>query len=423
MRFAILGAGISGLTLAHRLRQHADVTVFEARERPGGNIRTEMIADCRVEWGPNGFLDNEPATLELVSELGLDDRLVRARDEAARRFIWRKGALRELPTKPRGFLFGDALPVLARLRAMLEPLTLPAPDHDESVRDFAVRHLGKGAADILVDSFVTGVFAGDPSKLSVRSAFPKLRKLEKEYRSLILGAKGRGFGPKGTLTSFDDGLQVLIDALAEEADDLRLGTPVTSLEDLRDDYDRVICTIPGPKSLDLLPADVAELVAKIPTAPVVVVAQVFDAAALPATEDAVPDIFGFLVPRGQQLRILGTLYDSSIFPGRAPGDKRLFRTLIGGRRDPDAIQLTDDELKTIVADELERVWGLYPEPAHVEVIRHELGISQYEVGHAKILEEIESRLPDWLQLAGSTYRGVAINACVQEGMSWPVPAA
>ncbi len=408
MKIAVLGAGIAGLTAAYHLRQNAKVVVFEARDHVGGNIRTDRLDDCLIEWGPNGFLDNEPATLELVEELGLGPRVIRARESAAIRYVWRDGKLRKLPTAPPRFLLSDCLPLSARLRVLLEPFSRKAPGHDESVHDFAVRHLGKGAADVLVDAMVTGIFAGDPSRLSLRSAFPKLHALEAEYGSLIKGAKGRGVGPKGTLTSFDDGLEVLPRELAKHLD-VRLGTP---LDTLPEGFDHVISTIPAPRAADLLPASLAPTLRKIPTASVTVVALVFK------RPIDVPDAFGFLVPRGQGLRILGTLYDSSIFAGRAPKGYRSFRTLIGGRRDPEAVTLSDDELLHLVLRDLHRAWGSLPEPDAFQVIRHPMGIAQYELGHQELIAELDAACPSGLRLAGSSYRGVALNACIKEAREW-----
>jgi len=411
MRIAVFGGGISGLATAFALGREHEVVLFESRDRVGGNIRTEKKHDCWIEWGPNGFLDNEPRTLELVAQLGLDRRLVRARPEGARRYIWRAGRLRELPASPKRFLTSDCMPLLARLRVLLEPFSRAAPDGDESVYDFAARHIGRGAASTLVDAFVTGIYAGDPRRLSVRSALPRLHRLQEEYGSLIKGAKGRGFGPPGTLTSFDEGLEVLVSALAERVD-VRLGAGVDRLAP--GDFDRVVCTVPAARAAPLLDGELASLLERIPTAPVVVVATVFEEPL------AVPDAFGFLVPREQGLRTLGTLYDSSIFPGRAPPGRRLFRTMVGGRRDPGAIELDDDALTGLVLGELEQVWGFAPRPVAVEVIRHPLGIAQYELGHAALLDRIAAATPAWLRLAGSSYRGVALNSCVKEALELTV---
>jgi len=407
MRIAVLGAGVTGLAIAHRLARDHDVTVFEARDRAGGNIRTEEIDACRVEWGPNGWLDDEPRTLDLVRSLGLEPRLVRAREAAARRYVWRAGKLRLLPTKPQRFLASDCLPLRARLRVLLEPFAREAPNGDESVFDFAARRIGKGAAEVLVDAFVTGVYAGDPHRLSVKSAFPRLKALESEHGSLWKGARGKGFGPRGTLTSVDHGLQVLVDELARRVD-LRLKTPWEQIEPR--EFDRVVCTLPASVAADLTDGLLGRLLRQIPAAPVAVVPLVFDEPL------DVPEAFGFLAPRGQGLRILGALYDSSIFPHRAPAGLRLVRVMVGGRRDPEALDLENDALIETVARDLRQAWGFWKEPRSARVIRHTIGIAQYERGHAEVLARLAKATPPWLRLLGSSYGGVSINACVKEAL-------
>lgn len=413
MKVAVLGAGVAGLAAAFHLSRRADVTVFEAAPRPGGNVRTEAFHDCLVEWGPNGFLDNEPATLRLARDLGIENRLVRARPEAARRFVLRRGRLRELPQGPRDFLRSDCLSPLGKLRVALERFAGRSKKTDQSVLEFAERRLGREAARVLVDAFVNGVFAGDPARLSLASAFPRLHALEQEHGSLLKGAKGGGIGPKGTLTSFDRGLGVLVETLASRVE-LRLGAPVERIE--RGAFDRVVCALPAPRAAPLLPSELGALVARIPTAPVAVVAMVF------SEPLDVPDAFGFLVPRSEGLRVLGTLYDSSIFPGRAPRGLRLFRAMLGGRRDPEAAALEDGAILELVARDLRRVWGFFAEPRAAKVIRHPIGIPQYEIGHAELVAAIERACPPWLTLSGSSYRGVSLNACVREASSLDLPA-
>ena len=270
------------------------------------------------------------------------------------------------------------LPLLGTLRVALEPWSRKRPDHDESVREFAARHLGPQAADVLIDAFVTGVFAGDPSRLSVKSAFPKLYDLETEYGSLIKGAKGRGFGPKGVLTSFDHGLSVLVDELTSRID-VRMESPVEKIE--RGEFDRVISTIPAHAAAPLLDPPLSDLLTRIPGGPLAIVALQFEKS--PPT----PDAFGFLVPRNQELKMLGCLYDSSIFHHRAPDGSRLFRVMMGGRREPEIAALPDDELLQLTLLELERVWGSVPEPSGHRIIRWPTGISQYEVGHGDLVAD------------------------------------
>lgn len=418
MKIAVIGGGISGLATAFHLQNLPEVdvvSVFESGSRVGGNIQTELIAGCRVEWGPNGFLDNEPATLELVRELGLEHRLVRARESAATRFLWRQGKLRKLPHSPPTFLTSDCLPLMARLRVLREALFVsPRCDDDESVFAFTARHFGVAAAEILVDAMVSGIYAGDPKRLSLASAFPRIHELAGSESSLLRAGARNKPTSRPALTSFDEGMEVLTERLARELDIHEH----SELDTLPSGYDQVVCTVPAPSAASLL-TEVPELqtgLRSMAFAPLVVVALAFDQS-LP-----VPDAFGFLAPRGQGLRILGTVYESSVFPGRAPAGRRLFRVMVGGRHDPEVVDLSDSEILDLVGRDLRTVWGVFPDPLLTHVIRHPLGIAQPEVGHGALLEELENACPPWLRLAGSSYRGVALNACIREARSW-IPSA
>lgn len=442
-RVVVVGGGIAGLATAYRLREGARrhdvglaVTLLEASDRLGGNIRTERARGYTVEWGPNGFLDNVPATLELARDLGLEEELQPADPRAARRFLWRHGRLHALPTGPGSFLRSGVLSVGGRLRVFLEPFQPRGPvDADESVRDFGVRRIGAEAADVLIDAMVSGVFAGDASALSLPSAFPKMRAMEAEYGSLVramlarrrAGQGGGGpAGPGGTLTSFREGLDTLTEALIEAlADSTRTGAPVSRLERAGDGWrvhpeggetleaDEVVLAVPAHAAARILedPAPAASsTLDEAPVAGLAVVALGFPEKALARA----PDGFGFLVPRSEGLRILGCLRDSSIFPGRAPEGKVLLRAMIGGAHDPAAVRMPDDALTELVLGELRITLGVQGDPELVRVIRHPLGIAQYNVGHGARLARLDALLADapGLTLTGSAYHGVAMNACI-----------
>ena len=190
---AVIGAGVSGLAVCSELASRGQRTTepirpmcLEASPRPGGNIRTEHREGFLCEWGPNGFLDNAPATLTLVRRLGLEERRIAARPEAAVRYIFRRGKLRRVPTGPGQLLLSDLLSPLARLRLCAE-LVVPkrSGGDDESVFDFAARRIGGEAASTLIDAMVRGIFAGDARQLSVASAFPKMVRMEAEHGGLI----------------------------------------------------------------------------------------------------------------------------------------------------------------------------------------------------------------------------------------------
>ncbi len=230
----ILGAGISGLTVAYRL-QHAlpaaDITILEPLGRPGGTIWTARQDGFQIEIGPNGFLDTKPATVDLCRDLGLGDRLITASEAAAKnRFLFVDGRLRALPGGLISFLRTDLLSLRGKILLLLERFRPPRLNStDESVRDFAIRRAGQEAADVFADALVTGIHAGDPALLSVRAAFPRLAALEREFGSVIKGfdrlakqrralakASGRPIERPGRMWSFQDGLRVLVESLSAQ---------------------------------------------------------------------------------------------------------------------------------------------------------------------------------------------------------------
>jgi oxygen-dependent protoporphyrinogen oxidase len=454
-RVAIVGGGIAGLSIAHALASAApgaDVVVFEAGNRVGGNIRSERIEGYLCEAGPDGFLDNAPATLELVEAIGLGARVLRSRDAARRRYIFRRGRLHDVPMSAGRFLTTGLLSPFGKLRVLAEPFVARPPRYDESILGFAERHIGREAAEVLVGSMVSGIFAGDANQLSLRSSFPKMHDMEAHYGSLFRAmlAKRRerrndnGMGaPAGTLTSFVDGMEELARATAAAVGDrVRTGCRVAELQVRRGyhdptrprivgarafslgcgtrqvEADAVVLAGPAHESAELLRGvepGAAALLAGIHTAPLAVVCLGYDEAALTADRGPL-DGFGFLVPRREGPRILGALWETSIYPHRAPAGKALLRVMIGGATDLGAVELADGELLATVQADLERTMELRLAPEFVHIVRHWRGIPQYTIGHAGRLARIEAALAPQrgLFLAGNSYRGVSVNACVED---------
>lgn len=444
VRVAIVGGGITGLSAAawlqldHRLD---DVVVLEASDRPGGKIRSEMVENHLLEWGPQGFLDNSPDTLELAAHAGLSDQLTQADETSAARFIVRSGRLRQVPTSPPAFLASNLLPLGDRLRVLLEPFARRHPGGDETVFDFAARRIGRGAAEVLVDAMVTGVFAGDARQLSLAATFPRMAAMETEHGSLTRAlfaamreARRRGTrssgpaGPGGTLTTFRHGMQALPESLSNLLGSrLRLNTPVndivpdgggfrlaTQQGELR--TDNVLVTSPARVAARLLArvaSDAGPALEATPTVPIsIVMLSYSDRMAFGRPLDG----FGFLVPTGEKLGVLGTLFCHAIFPGQAPPDSVFLRTMIGGAREPAAAGLDDHELVDRVRSAHRRLLGADPEPTHAWVVRWDEGISQYTVGHLDRVERAEAAARAvGIELAGSTMRGVSVNDCIKQG--------
>jgi len=447
-KIAVVGGGVAGLATAWLMAElgreagrRAEITVFEALPEPGGATRTDIMEGFTCEWGPNGFLDNEPATLDLVARLGLTDRLVKADESAGRRFIYWGGKMRELPTKPPAFLVSDILPWPAKLRVAGEIL-VPAKRNgaEETVYSFGRRRLGRGFADLLLDPMVSGIFAGDTRELSLEAVFPKMVAMEREYgglfRALIAKSReakrtGRKMGgPSGAnavLHTFREGMGELTAALASRlAGALRLASPVQALE-VRDGgfllrlenetvpADAVVLACPSWAAAEIiagLDPDAAQAAGRIWHAPVDVVCHGHPAPNLGHDLHG----FGVLVPRSEGLRALGSLWSDSIFPGQAPAGMKLLRTILGGAHDPAIAELSDAELERTAHRNHEQMFGVRAEPAFRRVFRHPRGIAQYTLGHLGRVaqtERLERELPG-LYFTGASYRGVSVNGCAKD---------
>mgnify|MGYP006288381053 CR=1 FL=1 len=460
-RVVVLGGGISGLAAAEAIERRARASgrpvralVLEADTEPGGKIKTRTEKGFVVETGPHGFLDKEPKMFALIDRLGITGELVAANTDAARRFIYRAGALREVPMSPPAFLFSDILPLSGRLRCALEPF-MPGPTKDEeSVREFAARRIGPQAADVMVDAMVTGIYGGDPSKLSLKAAFPRMFELERDHGSLVKAQfavarekkaqrklagpnghvpKQQGTGaPAGTLHSFRRGLGTLIEALAGRVDP-RCGARVdrvepgeakrwrvrASLDDTTEwiEADAVVSTLPAYDAAALvrpLAPERAAVIDTIPYVPCSVVVQCFRQEDVTRSVDG----FGFLVPGREDRSVLGTIWASTVFPDHAPSGQVMFRSMLGGARRAELGDASEAELAALARADLERLMGVKAgaEPTLETVIPWREAIPQYNLGHADRVaaaEAIEAEHPG-LYLSGNAFRGVAVLACVAE---------
>jgi protoporphyrinogen/coproporphyrinogen III oxidase len=327
-RIVIVGGGIAGLSLAFALERQAgpsgvDVTVLEASARAGGNLRSEYADGYLCEWGPNGFLDNVPATLALATALGLEERLLPSTDAARRRFLYRRGRLHQLPGGLLSFFTSGLLSVRGRLRVACEPLAGARPACDETIHAFASRRIGREAADVLIDAMVSGVFGGDARELSLRACFPKMYEMETEHGGLVRAliarrgrraASGPVGSPLGRLTSFAAGIEELPRALVRVLGSrVRTGARVEGVEPAAARRWRVHVAGQPPLEADHVvfaggAASTSRVVAggapalaavlhEITSAPLVVVCLGYETAAI----DHPLDGFGFLVPRGEGL--------------------------------------------------------------------------------------------------------------------------
>jgi oxygen-dependent protoporphyrinogen oxidase len=441
VKAGIVGAGISGLATAQAILAgdpQSEIVIFESGARTGGKVMSEITPEGYLcEWGVNAFLDKVPRTLELCSEIGLAP--VRANAAAKKRYVFSEGDLHKLPEKPPEFLASKLLSVPGRLRVIGEVFSGRTRKDDETLAEFGTRHLGREAFEKLIDPMASGVFAGDARKMSLKSCFPRIHEVESEYGSLIRGLiklqkearkAGKkdtpGPGPGGMLTSFDGGMSALTDRLAAELGSrvhLNSAVESVSLEGGRytihlesgkvEEVDTLILAAPAyaqAKILRDLAPVISELLGGIPYPALAVVCMGY------RKEQAgdCMDGFGFLVPSREERGILGTVADSNVFPDRAPPDKVLLRTMVGGARVPHLAQLPDQQLLDRVQGDLGDIMGLTAEPEFARIYRHQKAIPQYLRGHAARLQAVDEELKNFpgLVLSGNAFRGVSLNDCV-----------
>jgi len=440
-RIAIIGGGISGLSLAWFLLEKdpaADITIFESEQRPGGKIWTERAEGFLCEWGVNGFLDNRPKTLELSKKLALEP--MRSNDASRKRFIFSNGVLHRLPESPPAFLLSKLLSLPGRLRVMAEPFIPGNAKEEETLAEFARRRLGREAYEKLIDPMASGIYAGNPETLSLRACFPKVYDLEKKYGGLIRGmlklqqekkkqgsAEKVGAGPGGVLTSYFDGMGELIRSLKTMLGDrLRLGYRAVSIERKGSSYtlhfadsssfeaETVIVASPAYAASEMLKnvdRKLSSTLAEIPYPSVSVACLGYKKEKFTADLDA----FGYLIPSREKRKILGTLYDSSIFPNRAPDGYALLRIMVGGARASDLAMEPESRLLEMIRKELSDIINISAEPDFVRIYRHEMAIPQYTVGHTERLRNIDAILEKQknLYLTGNAYRGISVNDCIE----------
>lgn len=446
----IIGAGITGLTLAYRLQKAGlRVKLLEKRQQAGGVIRTESIDGIAempgtflFDQGPNSTLTKTWRLKALVDDLGLEQHVCYANDKANNRYILRDEKLRKLPMSPSAFLKSDLLSWRGKLRIFAEPF-IPAKSRSfgtsETIADFVRRRLGQEALDYLVNPFIAGVYAGDPEQIDLQTALPRLAALEREHGSLIRGAiakkrqardKQISTGPKGQLLSFDTGMMRLVSGFVEHLGEcLVSGAEVTAIRS-EDDFVDVafrnaqgdIATLQAHKLILATPADaagklleslhrqVAAALAKIEYVPVAVVFHGYPKSAIRNALDG----YGFLVPEKERRQILGTIWSSTIFPQRAPEEFAALTTFVGGARQPDLPRKSETELFEIVESELRELLGIEGQPVVRKIKIWQKAIPQYGRTHADILAHIETfeKTSPQIRIAGNFRKGVSVADCI-----------
>jgi oxygen-dependent protoporphyrinogen oxidase len=431
MKLAVVGGGIGGLTAARALVAAGhEVHVHEAGPRAGGVVGTSVVDGFRREHAASSFLGGPPSgALAVCKELGV--AVDKASPAAKRRYIYIDGKLRQLPASPLAFVRSDLLTWRGKLDLLKEPFVAPHRPigEDESMYAFAARRLGPQAARAIIAPFVTGIFADDAHDVSLEAGFPRLAALDADgglLRGMVKQA-ARGFlakrrgtaGPPRTAGGMHapvGGLGALAEALAASIGArLETATPVRSIETRGqavivdgERFDGCVLAIPAQEGAPVLAGlpELRERLAPFTRSPVALVY-------LGVPEDSVPSAregFGFLVAQGEELRVLGVVFESTVWPDRAPAGHALLRCIFGGGRDPEAARLDDATLIAHAVRDVGHALGSAIAPVHASVVRWPKGLPRYPVGHRDRVRDASAvARRHRIVLAGADYRGPGIN--------------
>lgn len=428
----IIGGGIAGLTTAWHLKKAGiPFTLLEQSSSVGGCIRTINEHGYMLELGPNTFLNSSRELWNLARSLGLKSSKIETPSKVGKkRYIFKNEKLIPVPAGP-NILFSPILSASAKLRLFKEPFIKRSNVKDESLSSFIRRRLGDEVLETLVTPFVSGIYAGDPDKLSIRAIFPKLVEVEEKYGSIFKGMKAlKGDIKSSGLGSFTNGIGTLTQTIESKIQNSVIkNARVTRVEKLNGCYnvyydvdgetkrvlaDVLIVATPAYTTAKLLAEvsdEISSSLSKIEYAPIVVVHTGFNRDEVPFKLDG----FGFLVPRKQKIRLLGSLWSSTLFDNRAPEGKVLFTNFIGGMLDPEAIDLTNDDLMRTVQKDLGKILGIKKDPDFACITRYTHAIPQYQIGHTAKIFNIEKTLStlDGLFLTGSYFRGISVAGTIE----------
>jgi oxygen-dependent protoporphyrinogen oxidase len=458
----IVGGGISGLATAFALQEQAAAsgyslrcTVLESGSYWGGKIVTHRVGDLVTEAGPDSFLSQKPAGLELCTKLGLADQLINTNETSKKAFVLHGGRLHELPEGLVSFMPNQLGPFLRSglfswmglARMGLDVIVPRGPsESDESLASFFRRRFGTQVFERVLEPLMAGIYAGDAEQMSLKATFPRFLELEQQHGSIIRGmmaarksaaSRPSGGSSRTMFVSLKNGLDDLVTALtarlAQQGAELRLGCRVDAL--------RVRSHQPGRWMYDLILNDGSALSAEslvlatpayvsaellrpltpiagglletIPYASTATIAMAYPADKVTGAVEG----FGFIVPRIEGRDLIAATWTSRKWPHRAPADQVLIRCYVGGVGRETILKSDDGELVAKVRAELSALCGMTAEPDYVEVNRWRKAMPQYTLGHLSRLAQLDAALSRYpgLVLTGAGYRGVGIPDCIRDG--------
>lgn len=439
----IIGAGIAGLSAGFELyKNNIDFQILEPSNRAGGVIETRQIGDYLIEGGPNTFSSLSKETLELVKELGIEDLLQEASPKAKKRYIYRNNQLLPIPSGLKEFIKTDVLSKDGKT-TLLEELLIKKEEKEETVQDFAERRFGREVLKNFIQPFLNGVYAGDVQKLSANAVFPRLKNLESKYRSVLLGmflSSDFRKSFKGlSLYSFIYGMETLPDAINNKLKNkITLNANDIEISRAKDFYivnfkvnnkiinyttNSILFAVPAyamSKYAYLLPKNFTSEITQIEYAPIATVVHTIDKSKIGALQGELNG-FGYLCTKEPHRKLLGTIWTSSIFPNRAPANKVLLTSYIGGALYKKIADQTEEEITNLTAKEVAETMQISDigslETIYIKV--HTNAIPQYNLGHPEKIKHIEELMNKntGLFFTGNYLYGISINDTIKTSKS------
>ena len=427
----IIGGGISGLVAAFLLKRRGfGVALYDKSERVGGNIQSVKTDGFLIEQGPNSLLKS-PRLVDLIRELKLESQVLAANAVNKKRHVLRNGRLKSLPMSVIKMAADNYFSWGAKLRLLKEPFVRTKSPENESVAEFFERRLGREIVERAADPFIAGIYAGNPANLGIKSAFPRLYELEKQYGSLLFGSlrskteKAPDDFPR--TFSFTNGIQTLTDALADNlGESIKLDSQVLEIKKNQNGkwsvitdsgeniFDALIISTPAEAAANLIANLDGNLGEKLNNIYYPPVAMIYFGVKKEALRQKL-DGFGFLIPSAEKRKILGTIWNSAVFENRAPVGYDLLTTFIGGARNPELFEKSDEELFEIAAGELGDILGLREKPNFAHIKRWRKAIPQYEIGYEKnenAIAEFE-RKNAGIYFCSNFYKGISVGDCIK----------
>lgn len=434
-KIAVVGAGVTGLTVAYELQKKGVYCeLFEKKSEVGGSVKTIKQDRWLTEYGPNTILVKDRVISNFIVELGLHAHKQAANPKASNRFIVRDGELQPLPASISAAIGTELFSWSGKLRVLKEPFIKRSQNPDQTVAEFVERRLGQEMLDYAINPFVAGIFANNPENLSLRHAFPAMHHLESEYGSLIIGSitgskKRKKEGRIAReLLSFENGLQQLPDKIASRLQNIHFDTEIVKIDKENGEwflaskkntfgpFSGVVINSPlYMMSRSLFPAsdDIFKKLMNVHYPPLSVMHLGFKKEQVQHPLDG----FGFLVPEVERRQILGALFSSTLFPGRAPDGHHLLTVFIGGGRQPEMAGISSEDMLDIVLSELTDLIGIIGEPVYTDHVYWPKSIPAYHIGYDSVLDaisQVETSKPG-LFLAGNYRGGISVPDCLKSG--------